>query len=335
MTPTKFQENLLAAIKHKMPDELSLAKDIAPLFNCTKSTVYKKLRGDILFSMEEAIALIEYFKLSADTLIYEQHERLIFQYSAFVKPHNSPGQYMDTLLAQLETVAQIPNVNIWYATYEIPIFYYMLFPELIAFKLYVWSRVNWNISTLANKPFDPECFLSEYPEIETQRKRMLALYTQLPSREFWPLHVLDHTLSQIRTCFHSGLLDGKHVAALLCSRIQQMIDLIENMAINGRKKSHPEDDNSTPFELYFNEIAYSNNTILIRSNQESLSAFATLDNPNFIHSNDARLLQNIETWMESIRSKTIKISQEGERFRHFFINTLRKRLAELQTELDL
>jgi hypothetical protein len=328
-----FQKNLLEALKSGTPVELNLAKELMDLLQYDKSSVYKRLSGKVPFNIDDALACIRYYRLSADALIHNQSDTLIFQYPALEAQNANPAGYINHLSARFEQVLRLPAVNIWYTTYEIPVFYYMFFPELIGFKLFQWNRINWHAP--AAEVYEPTAFMAGYPGLEHACKQLALMYTRVPTREFWPLHVLDHTLSQIRSCHHAGLLASPEVGAILCSRLREMIRLIDRFADTGIKETDGTKTYAAPIELYFNEVAYTNNTILVRSHDQPAAVYAALDNPNFILNTQPTVLQQMTNWMESIRSKTIRISEEGERYRRFFIQTLEKRLSELEIEMGL
>lgn len=99
-------------------------------------------------------------------------------------------------------------------------------------------------------------------------------------------------------------------------------------AANGRKR----DSTGKPganLELYSNEMLYTNNLILL-SNQDKGLLFSTLDNPNFIVTEDARLVSQTEAWFGLMQKKSIRISTDGERERGVYFQSLLDRIAQLR-----
>lgn len=325
----QFQSWLFTEITKKLPARVTLAKEIGGLLALSSGTVYKKMRGEVPLSLEEALTLLRHYGISADRFITED-KSVSLQYSALGQELITPVDYLGGLESQLTALRRLPNPNIWYATYELPIFYYLYFPNLIAFKLYLWGRVNWQTPELRDVPFHPEHFAAAYPTLDATRLRLQALYAGIPSREFWPVHTLENTLSQIRLCAVSHLVE-RQVALDLCEHLHQLTDRIGRFASAGQKTSE-DGSESAGFDLYLNQMIYTNNTILVRSDAYK-SAFTTLDNPNYLHSADPLLIHTIETWMERIRQNTTKISLEGELQRNYMLHQMKLRIEAIQSEL--
>lgn len=325
----QFQSWLFAEILKKLPPQVTLAKEIGPLLSLSSGTVYKKIRGEVPLSMDEALALIRHYRISVDRYTAGDTSVLL-RYSGFDHPVSTPPDYLAGLEQQLIGLQRLRNPQVWYATYELPIFYYLYFPALIAFKLYLWSRVNWQTPGLHDRPFDPAAFTTLYPDFDALRTRVLNLYAATPSLEFWPVHTLENTLGQIRLCALSHLLE-RDTALALCEHLQEVTQRIGGFAQSGRKVSA---DGSTESELdlYLNQMIYTNNTILIRSEGYS-TVFTTLDNPNYLHADDPFLLQTVETWMERLRRNTIRISREGDLQRNYMLHQMRLRIEAIQLEL--
>lgn len=326
----QFQSWLFAEIDKKLPAQVTLAKEIGPLLSLSSGTVYKKIRGEVPLSLEESLTLLRHYGISADRFITEGRA-VSLQYSAFEQGGITPIDYLSGLERQLAVLRRLPNPHIWYATYELPIFYYLYFPNLIAFKLYLWGRVNWQTPELRDMPFHPEHFAAAYPALDATRQRLQALYAGIPSREFWPVHTLENTLSQIRLCAISHLME-RQVAISLCEDLYELADCIGRFAATGQKTAE-DGSASAGFDLYLNQMIYTNNTILVRSDTYT-SVFTTLDNPNYLHNADPLLIHTVETWMERIRQNTIKISLEGELQRNYMLHQMRLRIEAIQSELQ-
>lgn len=325
----QFQSWLFAEITKKIPAQVTLAKEIGALLSLSSGTVYKKIRGEVPLSLEEALLLLRQYHISADRFL-SGDASVLLRYSAFDHPVTTPPDFLAGLEQQLTGLRQLPNPNIWYATYELPIFYYLYFPDLIAFKLYLWGRVNWQTPGLRDAPFQPETFRAMYPTFDDLRTRTLNLYASIPSREFWPVYTLENTLGQIRLCAMSHLVE-RNIALDLCDYLLAVTDRIGQFAFEG-KKSSADGSAAADFDLYLNQMMYTNNTILVRSDTYRV-VFTTLDNPNYLNSDDPFLIETITTWMERIRQNATKISLEGELQRNYMLHQMKLRIEGIRAEL--
>lgn len=100
----------------------------------------------------------------------------------------------------------------------------------------------------------------------------------IPSREYWPVYTLENTLEQIRLCTNARLVD-QGIALQLCDNLHELINTIGNFAHTGMKISE-DVSASSDFDLFLNQMIYTNNTILVRSDETDV-VFTTLDNPNY------------------------------------------------------
>jgi plasmid maintenance system antidote protein VapI len=337
--PTEFQQYLLQALKHNAPDGTLLAQELAELLQIGRATAYKKIKGDIPFSVEEALRLARHFHFSIDEYVQRgQGERSVqFAYTLGDVQAKSPEAFLRSIHDDLLKIAQLPDPLIRYATNEVPIFHSLSCPQLLAFKLYVWSRINWRLPPETKQAFDPADFYARYPEIAGYRQRLLCLYQQMPSVEYWPPQLMDNILSQIRYCFFSGLFLDPATPRALCAEMREMLAVRHEMAAIGHKSplaACPEGDNSASFVMYLNEIAYTNNIILVYVNRRPAALYATMDNPNFMRTSDPAMCAEMHDWVEKVEACSVQISKVGEQHRLHLFDVLQAKIAALERELE-
>jgi hypothetical protein len=117
-------------------------------------------------------------------------------------------------------------------------------------------------------------------------------------------------------------------AAFASTVFQHLIDLtlmLARWANDGQKQTSTGQPGAN-FELHNNELVHTNIKFLT-SNAAGRMLFSTYDSPNFMICTDERVLDHIELWFDRLKSKSIKISKEGEKHRQFFFNEMRGRIA--------
>lgn len=321
-----IQRNLFRCIQEKLGTDVAMAKVLEQVLNQRAANIYKKIKGEIGLSLEECNILLSYFKIPSHVVFQEAPLALAgFRHAATDSNQNNALDFLQGIQRALAALRQLPHIEIWYASNEIPLFYYLLYPELTAFKLYVWNKTNWqhDYPDLTEQiTFSPDVIYAAYPEIENIQQQLSNLYFSCPATEFWPKHLLEHTLNQIQVCYSTGEL-GYPLKQKILDQLSDMLIFMQDMAVNGKRK-----DGKANFELYLNDIAYTSNTILIRSNKQAAQLFTVLDNPNHISTNDAAIMFKVQNWLERIRLNTVKISREGERFRNGLFLHYNKRVKE-------
>lgn len=69
MNKLLIQENILQAIKEKVPNKAVLVNLLVDLLNIEKEAVYRRIRGDVAFSFAEVALIAKSFDISLDSII--------------------------------------------------------------------------------------------------------------------------------------------------------------------------------------------------------------------------------------------------------------------------
>ncbi len=328
-----LQSRFFAAILSKYTKKVEAIEELADLLAVGKDAVYRRFRGDTLLSPNELSLLAQKYNISLDSFVYRQSDTVFFTYNPFAFRINNFEDYLSSFGEDLEQIYQLPETKIFYASSEIPIFLYCFFPELIAFKLYIWGRTAWDFDYLEKRPFDFE--LIPYP-VYQRAEKILEYYTQLPSTELWNVNIVDNTLSQIEYYATSGSFAKLEDALILCDKLEALIRHLKLMAEKGYKLPL---DNKTvegrgKFELFHNEMVFTNNTILVDT-VAGKAIYTSFGNPNFLKSTDQRICLFMEEWIKKVMSKAQLISTQGEKSRDWFFNRLSRKIALTKNKLEM
>ena len=278
--------------------------------------------------------IASHFRISLDALVFEQEDTVFFNY----KPFSERGirnfnDYLQSLHGDLLDIRKLEDARFYYASSEVPITYYFLFPELTNFKLYIWGRTVWEFEYLKNYPF--HFTLLSYPEVKLSHE-ILEMYMKVPSVELCNVNILDNTLNQIEYFLKSGAFKYDADALTLCDKLNELVDHLEKMAAVGKKTSTLTaiDASTADYDLYHNEMVYTNNTVLMDSSYGK-AVYTAFDNPNFLRSQDPKLGRHMTEWFERLRLKSVPMSGDNEKRRSWFFNTLRKKVDRMRRTLEL
>lgn len=318
-----LQRDLFEKILLKFPKKSSAVESLSKILGTGKDAIYRRFRGDTLLTPDEIVLLCQYFNLSIDAYIYENTDTVFFRYNPFSEPIENFQDYFDPILNDLQQIRKLPDSKISYTSAEIPIFYYALFPDLMNFKLYVWGRTVWNFPSLRQQVFDFNLIPAKVIEASTQ---ILTHYNQIPSTELWSIHIVDYTLNQLEYHVQSGGFKRKEDALYLCKILLKLMDHLRLMARLGKKfdtKQRPE--TGAEFNLFHNEMIYTNNTILAKTVLET-TVYTSYCNPNFLRSNDKKLSDYTTNWFDLIIEKSNPISNHAEKNRAWFFNRIKEKI---------
>lgn len=137
---SQLQTELFRHIKSVLPSNLSLADEIADVLNVSIDSAYRRIRGEKQISFEELQKLSNHYRLSVDKVLNLKTDSILFN-GNFIQPGNfNFSKYLDDQYYYLHHIASFQQKELYYFSKDIPIFYYYMFPELAAFKFFVWMK---------------------------------------------------------------------------------------------------------------------------------------------------------------------------------------------------
>lgn len=309
------------------------AQSLAEILSINREASYRRLRNTTMLSPDELQKVCLHFGVSLDKYIQQQSDNIIFNFSQFTEPVREFEHYLNQLLRNLQLANEIPGASMYYAAQELTPFQYLYFPELSAFKLYVYGLTVWNINGLENR----KCSLDLLkPSIQDMAKECVRLYSLIPSTDLWGWDILNHSLNQIEYLAETNRFDPPDMAITVCEQLLLLLERQEEMAKIGRKFFRASTGANTygSFQLYYNELVHTNNTILLRSPTTKM-LFTTFSNPNFLKTSDPVTCDYFENWFERSTRRSTAISIHSEKYRSHFFNRLKKRVNQLQKKIKL
>ncbi|MDX1912445.1 MAG: hypothetical protein SFV22_13205 [Saprospiraceae bacterium] len=317
---SEFHHYILDRAQKACSSNMLLADELMTLLNQSKANIYKKMQGKTPFSMEEYLAISRKYDISLDAIIHKsqgEFQKVTFDYSLPEHQPQSPDGFLEKIFLDLQRIIQIPLASISYASNEVPIFHSLRYPTLTAFKLYVWARTNWLISDQLSPTFDPDRFYQTWPAVETLRNDISDLYRQIPGKEFWSRTVVDNILNQIKYYENCGFFIHPSLPQGLRTELGQMLEECAQMGAMNSKTTSFGSTSGAKLDLYLNEIAYTNNIIMIYRDEIPLIVYSTMDNPNFLRSQDPVFCQRMNGWIKQIETCSFHTGNELHRLNLF------------------
>ncbi len=325
-----LQRTMLQIARDRCDNPRRWMAELASVLNKTKHSIYKKVQGDIGLSLDEMIKLAEYYELCIDPLL-RPDSALSFEF----KEAPAPGQgehYLGLIESQLDKISKLPDVVLWHSGIELPFVHDYNFPRITAFKFYIHQKTLWNNAQSKVETFDLKAYLAKSIFIDPI-SRILEKYYAIPSIEFWNTMILDITLSQIRYTLESGLFKVQSDAILLCDDLARFLDHMELMATQGSKINCKTGNIGASFDLYYNEIAHSNNLILAASKRTEY-IFLSFGNPHYMFTTADRAVHYTRGWFLSLQGQSQRISHSARKVRTAFFNQLRKRVLQARAQIE-
>ncbi len=327
-----LQKKLLNKVLEKYPKKSAAVNVLASLLGTGKDAIYRRLRGDSLLTPDELSIISKTFNISVDALIYGESDTFFFTFNAYSQRVNNFEDFLNPILLDLKNVQNLPNPTIYYASAEIPIFFYLFFPELFSFKMYVFGRTIWDLEYLKNRSFDFDVVPHPYHQVAQE---ILSIYKNIPTIDIWSTNIFDNSLNQIEYHLENGSFNNENAALILCDKMLALADHMNAMAESGYKflPSSKTESNSGNFELYDNEMIYTNNTILTVSDLGKM-VHTTFGSPNFLRTIDQPICQYTADWFESLKTKSTPISNHSEKNRNWFFNRIKRKIMACRKRVE-
>jgi len=336
-----IQDKLFERILQKFNKKTDAVETIQKLLSIGRDSTYRRLRGETLLSSKEMRILALHFNISLDELAFQDANIVFVSYNVFESETQNFMEFTSKLNILLKQVNSVENIEIINASDEMPIFQLMRFKELFAFKLYVWGVNTWQFEHLQNIPFKTSLVS---PDVFKVAKENVKLYDSIDTTELWDLGVMDKTLNQIESCVLVGQFEDPKIALKLCDQLMQLFKHLKKVAEVGAKfplektsakvKSKIKRRSKGKFNLFYNEMSSTGNTFLVKSEQTKfmITAFCA---PNFFRSQDERLCNYTEDWLQNIISRSTPMSGRGGRNRDMYFRRLENKITYMRNRISM
>jgi hypothetical protein len=325
MDANQTQQLFFNHIKSKLPVHLSFVDEMAEDLNISNDSAYRRIRGEKPITLEEMSVLCRKYRLSADRFFQLESNAVIF--SVDKVDHLSFGfnTYLDFVLSNLKLFKLLENATIIFYFKDIPIFHYMPFPELSAFKFFFWKRTLMGYPELARQQFNGE--EADVETLETSKK-IIDVYAQIPCIDIWNEESINITIKQIEFYRQSNVFASRDLLLKVYSQLEEALDQLEMQAEAGRKFSYgqPVSPNSgASYDVFINECLIGDNTIYAQGGEKQIT-FINHNGLNFMSTQDKAFCDYTYKHLQNIMKKSAHISVVGEKERSIFFNALREKI---------
>ncbi len=313
-------------IKAKLPAHISLVEDVAELLNISNDSAYRRIRGEKPIGFDEIQTLCNHYKVSLDQLLQIDKDTSIFSGKMVDHTNFNLTHYLHEVLRNFLLFKTIPDCEIINFNKDIPIFHFMQFKELCAFKYFFWKRTLMHYPELSKKQFDG----TETDEdiMETGLK-IIRIYEQIPSTEIWNEESIHATIRQIEYYRQTNSFADKHIILKIYGQLEELINHLELEAEKGFKFLYGDKPGETAgaYQVFFNECLLGDNTVYMHG-KNMQATYINHGGMNFISTQDKAFCDYTLYNLQHIIKKSTQISVAGEKERSIFFNAMREKIYE-------
>lgn len=305
---------------------ISLVDEVAELLNISNDSAYRRIRGEKPLGLDELQVLCNKFQVSLDQLLHIQNNTVIFSGNRIDKDTFNLTQYLQYVASQLAMIKSIAGSHFYFYNKDIPIFHFMPFPALSAFKFFFWKRTVIGYPELTKQQFAGG--ENDADNVEAGKK-MIELYSQIPSTEIWNEESVHATIRQIEFYRQSNIFTDNQVVLKVYQELENLLTHIELQAESGKKFLHNQQISSTAgsYDIYINECLIGDNTIYVKGDNRQIT-FLNHNGLNFLGTQDKSFCDYTFMNLQNIMKKSTLISRASEKERSMFFNTLREKIHE-------
>ena len=320
----KKQLQFVEKLKLATPSNQKLVDVLADLLEVSNDSAYRRLRCETAITMDEYVKICEHFHIPLEISGPETTTQAVFHFTLLSEEENNTEEYLKKVLGALQAIHQSKG-KIYYATEDIPLFYYFMFPELTEFKLFFWKKSILDDARFQEKDFHPGLVKKEL--VDTCRK-IFEIYCQIHCMEVYPEDTFTSTLRQIEYYWESDMLEPQ-IGILLCDQLLETVQFLKSCA----GKNSKSEDLSTNLEMYLSDLMISTNTILVDMNTSQM-VFKSVNTFNSISTTHRKFYEETKRWMDGLIRKSTMISGVSERHRNKLFKRATDQILELKERIN-
>jgi len=319
MNKKAIHEYLLKELKSRTPNNSQLVNELSDILNLGKEAIYRRMRGEVQFSIEDLFVISKKMGLSMDNLvgISDLKRPFIFKMANFANPKEIDYKLINEIVEFLDTIKSNPKTEMGTAAKLIPDALHLNYPYITRFYLFKWIYQYDNQTPV--KKFDQIKGSDRILEILFNMTNLLQHIKK--SYYIFDKRIFEYLVEDIKYFNSIGLINNNDIQ-LLKNDLFACLNEIEQMAVKGINKSGNE------MEIYLSNLNFEAGFSYIKSDKHKLSnirAFTMYD----ISSSDSVAFDNSMQWMQSLKraSTLISVSSEIQRMNFFrnqydIVNTL-------------
>ncbi|MFK7972472.1 MAG: hypothetical protein AB8F95_19030 [Bacteroidia bacterium] len=324
------QEALFEAIKASLPSHVSLVDSLSDLLGVSHDSAYRRMRCEKALDIQELALITDHYGVSLDSLLTKKAKLPSFQHQ---RPRTGDlTDWLKSMERQLIQLQQVEDLEATYVTHDVTTFQLLQFPELAAFKFFLWMKSSLRVEEYQNKQFS----VKELDENYSARTRMIARrYLSLPSREIISVDAVSSFLKQIQYYQELHYFRSDEDALALCEALLLMVAHLKLQAERGVKSDYNEPDSVAggSYELYMNELFVVDGIALIKGGPFRETLISTVP-PSFLQSSDSKLFHYYENWVAGLIRNAVPLSGQSEKARTQFFNKIQSQIKDFMVTLS-
>lgn len=298
-----LHNNLLHAIRENIPHDTSIAKFLMEILYLSKEAIYRRLRGEVPFTLDEAGIICSRLRISLDNIINANNERskpFQLQLTSYVNPAEIDYEQMQSYIDLLRDISKDSNSEIGSASNIFSQTLYLNYEYLAKFHMFKSSHQSSALEGIRSLEdvVIPDRLADLYKKYTEEA--MLVSNTYF----IWDRLIFYYLVNDINYYAKVRYITQEDVIALK-EDLLKFIDSLEVLAARGQYPT------GAPLQFYISDINFYSSYSYIKTSHCNLSHIKVFT-MNSLLSVDSVTFDNLKNWIQSVKRLSVLISESGE-----------------------
>lgn len=316
-----LNNNLIEAMRIRIPDGTNLANVLMDILYIGKEAVYRRLRGEVPFTLTEVAAISKSLGVSLDQIIGISSANTAMFNLNFLH-YSEPLQTYSSMIRRyaeiLETMSGDPKSVLSTASNMLPQAFYLKYNYLSRFRLFKWMYQHKQVNCV--QKFSELQLTQEL--IDAQKAFVKANQDFRTTNYIWDQMIIIHLVNDIKYFRDINLVTEEEVEKLK-EELILLLNELEEVATIGM---FPKTRNNV--NVYISNIDFEA-TYSYAGTENLEIGMIRIYSINSITSLDKAFCKSQKDWIKSLKRFSTNISVSGEIQRIQFFNTQREHIKEL------
>ncbi|MDR3261689.1 MAG: hypothetical protein LBT78_07610, partial [Tannerella sp.] len=305
MEKIDLHERFIQVLEELFPRKTELALSVADLLKIEKESVYRRLRGNVQFSVREMGTIAQHFGISLDELLQKDSvgnlTRLKMEAPRTVDSMERIIEELDRYIDSLIAIGNQPYIEAGSIINALPPEFYIPFPLLTKFLYFKWRYYYVDSDVLKDyaKWELPEALSKYYENIMTAFESFDKVFYILDNSTVWNL------VNDINYFIGVHIISREDADALK-KEIHRVLDYLEHLAqtgVSGNKR--------TKIDIYVSNVNIGASYCYLWSEKLKVSYFTTFFMQSSVSENSATCLDTCR-WINAMKRISTLITKSGE-----------------------
>lgn len=306
MNQIDINEKFIEALESRIPKKTELANFVAEKLFIEKETAYRRLRGEVQFSLREAVLMAGMLNISIEEIMIKENLK--------DTGRNCMQLPINQITPELDHLYITSTINFLKKITGEPYSEYGLALTHITFSLFYQYSALTRFHMLKNayytdKPNNRRTFkcIHETEKLIENKKELSTLYRKIKhTYHVWDPKIIPALVNDI-LYFKNIRLITKEDVKRLKEELHHFLINLEELTTDGVYK-----DTGNNFELYISELTIDHTYAYLFSENHWISMSTAFINYEII-SHDETTFQNVNSWIKSLLSSSTLISGSAEK----------------------